>query len=554
MTLRTISRSVSALLWLLCFALLALPLRAAPHLAYIYPAGGQRGTTVSLEVHGSDLASLAGFYTTGTGLTAKITPGKDAASRVVEIAIAKDAPLGNQQVRVYDNNGLSNPRYFCVGALPEMMEKEPNNTQKDAPHVTLPITINGRIQDNSDVDGATFHAKAGETIVCEVQALRILGQVGDSWLKGYMEIRDADGNTLAESEGTSDDYYRWDPLIAFTPPKEGDYTVFYRDLNWRGEPMAVYRLTLGVLPHALGIFPIGGKRGKRVTVHFSGPNLQDATQQVDVPAASPNEIEVAWSGPNGTTNARPFAVSDLPDEMQRAPNQTRETAQTVPFPCVVNGRLEKEGVHDYYRFHIDKKRAVALDLWSRRVGTPLDSELVLYNSKGDIMRTDDDSRGRDSRIEVELETGDYTIRVRDVDDRGGLAFPYRLVLAETQPILRVRALPDAPKIARGGTVKLDIHIDREDGMGGEVTVAAESLPPGITATAVTIPKDKQDGQITLTAAATAQPGPVRLEIIGTGKAGTKILKVVARTEETYNIQGTAYQRELIGPILLITEK
>jgi len=191
-------RIFSLLLSLLCFGV---PLQAAPHLSYIYPPGGRRGATVKVEIHGSDLAGIAGCYTTGAGLTTRIEPGKDAGSRVLEVSVSEDAPLGIQQVRVYDANGLSNPKYFCVGALPEMMEKEPNNTQKDAPKVTLPITINGRIQEDADIDGATFHAGPGETIVCEVQALRVLGQVGDSWLKGYMEIRDADGNTLAESEG-----------------------------------------------------------------------------------------------------------------------------------------------------------------------------------------------------------------------------------------------------------------------------------------------------------------------------------------------------------------
>jgi hypothetical protein len=153
-----------------------------------------------------------------------------------------------------------------------------------------------------------------------------------------------------------------------------------------------------------------------------------------------------------------------------------------------------------------------------------------------------------------LEAGDYTIRVRDVDDRGGPAFPYRLMLAVTQPRLRVRALPDAPKIARGASLKLDIHLDREDGFDGEVTVSGDRLPAGIAATSVTIPKDKQDGQITLTAAADAPLGPVGLTILGVGKSGQRTLKVIARTEETYNIQGTAFQRELIGPILLITAK
>ena len=548
-------RTLSLLLLSLCFAL---PLQAAPHLSYIYPAGGQRGKTVKIEVHGSDLAGLTGFYTTGAGLTAKVEPGtdkeKDKEARTVEVVVAPDAPLGIQQIRLYGASGLSNPRYFCVGALPEVMEQEPNNTAKDALKVTLPVTINGRIQQYSDVDAATFHARKGETVVCEIQALRILGEIDDSWLKGYLEICDANGTVLASSEGTSDEYYRWDPLIAFDPPQDGDYTVFYRDLNWRGAAMAVYRLTLGVLPHAIGIFPLGGQRGKTTAVHFVGPNLKDAVQQVSIPPDAPESIDIAFTTPNGVTNARPFQASDLPDVMQNGANHAREQAQTVVFPCVVNGRLEQNGSRDYYRFHIDKKQAVALDLWSRRLGTPMDSELVLYNAKGDVIHTDDDSRGRDSRIEAQLEPGDYTIRVRDVDDRGGPAFPYRLALAQTQPRLRVRALPDAPVMARGGSIKLDIHIEREDGFDGEVTVTADKLPTGITADAITIPKDKQDGQMTLNATAAASPGPVSLTLVGTGKAGSRTLKVMARTEETYNIQGTAFQRELIGPILLITAK
>ena len=106
--------------------------------------------------------------------------------------------------------------------------------------------------------------------------------------------------------GTSDDYYRWDPLIAFQPPKEGDYTVFYHDLNFRGDQNAVYRLTLGVVPHAIGIFPLGGQRGKTVNVQFTGPNLKEATQQVSVPPDSPDRLDVAYLSAIGATNARPF--------------------------------------------------------------------------------------------------------------------------------------------------------------------------------------------------------------------------------------------------------
>lgn len=542
-----------AFLLLLLLAVTA-PAFAAPRLSHIYPAGGQRGTTVKLTFSGGELKDISGFYTTGTGLTAKIDPGGDAASRTVAITVAPDAPLGIQQIRVYDGTGLSNPRYFRVGQWPEQVEAEPNDSPKEALKVDLPVTVNGRIQQGTDRDGVTFHAKPGETVVCEVEGLRVLGQVGNSWLKGYMEIQDADGNVLAESQGTPDDYYRWDPVIAFEPPKAGDYTVFYRDLNWRGAAMAVYRLTVGTVPHAVGIFPLGGQRGASCEIHFDGPNLAGAAQKITIPADAPDNLDVAFTGPQGATNLRPFHVSALPDAVQNTKNQTHESAQMVPFPCVVSGRLAVDGSRDYYRFRLEKPQKVVLEVFSRRVGTPMDAEIILFDRNGKLLQVNDDARGRDCRIEHDLPAGDYVIRVRDIDDRGGPAFPYRLVLSPPQPAFDLLATPDAPKLARGANVSLTVKVERRDGFDGDVTVIVSGLPPGVTAAPLTIAKDKKEGALTLTATADAAPGPLRLSIRGAGTANGQKISVTARAIETYNIQGTAFQRGLIGPILLITEK
>lgn len=549
------------LLVLFLLALAGSSALAAPRLSYLYPTGGQRGTTVTITLAGSELAKLNGFYTTGAGLTVTIKPAgeKPAETRTVEIAIAADAPLGVQQIRFFDETGLSNPRFFRVGQLTELLEKEPNDAPAQATRITLPATMNGRIQQNPDRDGVVFAGKAGQTIVCEIEALRVLGQVGDSWLKGYMEILDAQGNRLADSQGTSDEYYRWDPLIVFTPPADGDYTLFYRDLNWRGEPMAVYRLTVGVVPHAVGLFPLGGKRGAAANVRFAGPNLgsPEATQAVTVPADAPETMNLSFTGPGGmATNARPFQVTNLPETMQTpdAPNRSRETAQAVPFPSIVNGRLEKEAVRNYYKFTLDKAQKVVLEVYSRRIGTPMDAEIALYDAKGGLMQVDDDARGRDCRIERDLGPGEYAVAVRDVDDRGGPAFAYRLSLTPLRPNFRLIATPDAPKIERGGTVSLTVRVERVEGFAEEVVVTITGLPPGVTAAPLTIPKDKPDGPLTLTAAAEAPLGPVRIEVIGSGKAGETTLKNAARTTETYNIQGTAFQRDLLGPILFVAEK
>src|SRR3954470_20731217 len=92
--------------WRSCFVLLILTLYsgaagAAPHVSYIFPPGGRRGTTVKLTVTGTELGTLNGFFTTGAGLTAKVEPGADATTRTVDITIANDAPLGIQQIRFY---------------------------------------------------------------------------------------------------------------------------------------------------------------------------------------------------------------------------------------------------------------------------------------------------------------------------------------------------------------------------------------------------------------------------------------------------------------------
>ncbi len=220
---------------------------AAPHVSYIFPAGGQRGTVVKLTVSGSELGTLNGFFTTGSGLSAKVEPGGDAATRTIEIAVAKDAPLGIQQIRFYGSGGLSNARYFDVGQWPEQILTPGSGSPIK---VALPVTVNSRIANYSSRNGVSFTAKAGESLVCEVQGLRILGQISDSWLKGYLEIADSAGNVLMSSDGTADDYYRWDPVVTFIPPKDGEYTAWFRDLNWHGAPMAVYRLTVAAMPHA----------------------------------------------------------------------------------------------------------------------------------------------------------------------------------------------------------------------------------------------------------------------------------------------------------------
>lgn len=170
--------------------------QTAPHLSYVYPAGGQQGTTFQIKIGGRSLDGVTGIHISGAGVWATIVDynkpltqkevntlreklqemqknkERDAATVkemaeirrqiagslkrnvnpvlaeivTLEVTIAPDAVPGERELRLATPLGLSNPLVFCVGQLPEVGEKDPQISAADAElAVTLPVTVNGRI-------------------------------------------------------------------------------------------------------------------------------------------------------------------------------------------------------------------------------------------------------------------------------------------------------------------------------------------------------------------------------------------------------------------------
>ena len=84
---------------------------------------------------------------------------------VFKITVPADAPLGIIDVRFVGKWGVSNPRAFVVGDLPEVMEKEPNNDVPEAQRVDLNTTINGTMANATDVDYYVFTGKKGQRVL-----------------------------------------------------------------------------------------------------------------------------------------------------------------------------------------------------------------------------------------------------------------------------------------------------------------------------------------------------------------------------------------------------
>src|SRR5262249_10291333 len=135
------------------------------------------------------------------------------------INVGPNTPVGLHDYRLTTGRG-SSLGVFHVGSLTEVNETEPSNEPSKAQKLTLPVTVNGQIN-NADYDLFRFHAKAGETIVIDVLAARMGSQ-----LDAKLSVLNERGDELVFNE---DFYPNGDPHIAFTPPNEGDYIAQVSD-------------------------------------------------------------------------------------------------------------------------------------------------------------------------------------------------------------------------------------------------------------------------------------------------------------------------------------
>src|SRR5688572_2291294 len=101
-----------------------------PYLNHIYPAGAQRGQTVTVELGAiNGLTGASKLVIDGPpGITVRAFKSVNHAEARATLEVAADAAPGRRLLRVAGGSaGLTNGRPFFVGALPEVMEKDPND-------------------------------------------------------------------------------------------------------------------------------------------------------------------------------------------------------------------------------------------------------------------------------------------------------------------------------------------------------------------------------------------------------------------------------------------
>jgi hypothetical protein len=518
----SLARRVSVLI-LLVLAGLSPAQTSYPMLTHATPVVVQRGQTTTISVAGR--MNLAGTYRAifeGEGIEAEVVkPAAKGTVSTVQVKVTPRAEVlpGVREFRLISTRGVSSVGQLVISADPVVQEKGKNDTRETAQTITLPCALAGRLERAEDVDSFRFHAREGETCTFEVLCARIEDKIHDlqKHADPLLTLLDAEGRELA----ANDDACFADPLLSYTFEREGDYILQVRDSKYDGDPRWVYAVLASNGPYVTHLYPMAGNPGKMTTVEPVGSARKWTSQATVQAPVQPGLHHVILDVAGQKTNPVPFLVSNLPQILEQEPNDDASQATRIAVPCGINGRAEKDRDLDYFVFTGKKGQALHFEVQARRFGTPLlsslDSVLEVMNDKGRILQSNDDTSGKDAALVFTPPAdGDYFLRMRDLNSKGGLTAVYHIEAEPARPDFSLRCDGDKAMIGPGSRTAWFVHLERQNGFKGPVKVEVSGLPAGVTVQPLTIPESMSEGLLVLSAAPDAPLGASNVEIVGSG--------------------------------------
>ena len=369
---------------------------------------------------------------------------------VVTLRIAPDAEPGVREFRLLTGGGnlrATNPLRFYIGKAPEFREQEYQLPPlKRKPVVfTIPSAVNGQIEPG-ETDQFKFKLGKGEKVYFALKGRILNPYIGDGVPGNFqpvLEVKDETGKSLAFAD---DNYFDPDPVLDFTAPADGLYTLEIRDALYRGREDFVYRI---------------------------------------------DAVRGTWRRP---ALARPGL--DLPEYCEHAP----AAAGILKLPLLISGTVGKPGEVKKYRFRAEKGQQVVAEVFARRQGSPLDSLLKILGPDGKQVACNDDfprpnfglnMQHVDSYVCFKAPvSGVFQVLLSDTAGAGGKDYGFFLRLDRPRPGFRVYASPSAVPVSMDqGADQVKVVAERMDGFRGEIffelknaenitLTGINSIPPG----------------------------------------------------------------------------
>ncbi len=547
-------------------AVAATALADPPQINGTSPLGVQRGVATEVTIQGANLAGNPVLVAPiAVAVEPPPAPNADAANWKLKLTVPAGTPVGVYPIRVKTDDGISPPFLFSVGQVPQVAEVEDNSTFEAAKPVPSPVVVEGQAA-GSDVDYFKFPGKKGHRIVIDAQCARI-GSGVDPTLRlttaarGYIASADDSPGLMTDARLTA------------VLPEDGDYVIELSDSRYQGGGRPVYRLLIGEVPVADEVFPLGGKRGEPLALEFRGGTLPEPKGATVALAPLP-DLDLSRFQVNGPAlglpdmpfeleTVAPLIVGDLPEV--REPTDPAAPPLKVAGPSAINGRIDPAGDEDRFAIALTPGQAYRIRVLASEYGSALDGQLQVLGANNAVLATGDDTNSPalnpaapgatplvspDPSVDFTPPAGltETTLVLRDLEGRGGVGYPYRIVIEPITPAFDVKLNDAAASIPKGGVAVVGVAIARK-GYTGPITLNVANPPPGLTVRPGTIAEGQAVGALTLHAAPEANFGPVELKVIGQGQGPAGPIARVAEKFVIFAQQGVVPTNARTSPNL-----
>src|SRR5262249_2101115 len=317
-----------------------------------------------------------------------------------------------------------------------------------------------------DFDFFRFHIpRAGETWIFDLRSAR-----NGNGLDPALILLDSQGRKLAHSEDT----FIWDPFIAYTFEKSGDYYAVIQPTHIRLDPNFAYQLDIRTAPHLETVSPLSLEPGSIVdaTVFgagltgpgklsfdspgFSGEILEmrGATARLKIrapesTAEGPHQLTVITAG--GASNPAQFLIDGTP---------RHKGGEQIEIPTAITGTARYRQP-ERFSFVVKEKDKLIFEVRAQRFGSPVDSILRILDQNGKEIAVNDDATfpgaqfNKDSRIAYTFpKSGRYQVEIRNLWKTTGEDFPYELVAHPPKPEADLMLGTERPYVYPGEKGKL----------------------------------------------------------------------------------------------------
>ena len=491
-------------LWVVVAVVSSLPAgaqpREDPRAISIHPFTGQRGATFIATVRGTGLTAASAVslgkapFTVAVESVLPESPAESSGRNArrtdlvtLRVQVAQDAKPGRYPIRLITRNGISNALPLHIVDSPVLPEPEgAHETQEAAIAIAkLPAVYTGRLARRGEADYYSFHADAGQILTFEA-------------ISGFPQIAAA---------GSAATVPNFDPAL----------TIYERAGSWfdpsrlnriayNDEPVFVFGKTTDA--HLIHRFAKSGNYLLRLEA-FAGQGGLDYSYALKIaPGALPQDVasgggggweERGWIRRLDAARASQLAKRGGKDSKEPSIETYRAAPEPVLFkiPGTLEGTLVKPGETHRARFHLDKPADIAIEMETPAAAPPFFNPIFrLLNSAGEEVAsnifagkgacTGALTKSMQAKTILPLrDTGDYTLEIRDATaDLAGADFQYRVQVRPQVPhVGQVKVDADSVNLRQGEAKVIRVEFDREEDYRGAVTVAAELLPPGVSAVA-----------------------------------------------------------------------